>query len=97
MLLEHTKKAMRKMNREPDFWKDIYSKAKPADLETLNLPMNFLELSIEQKRAIESVFYPDDYEEQKSEAVDAAKEAIRVLKSAVWEIESAINQLEEIV
>lgn len=82
------------MNRELDFWKDTYSKAKDSDLEILGLPRNFIELTVEQKRAIESVFYSGNIFESEEKQKDDFSETIRALRSAVWEIESVIDELE---
>lgn len=45
------------MNSKEYEWKEDYDSSKPSDLEALNLPSNYVQLTIEQKDALDRVFY----------------------------------------
>ena len=89
-------KNSKKVKIDEFFWKEFYSKAKPSDLELLNLPSNFVQLTTEQKYAIESIFYPTGFEDILS-GTDDIQYAIRNLQSAVNDIEQTISELNSLV
>lgn len=70
-------------------WKEDYDSSKLSDLETLNLPSNYLLLTQEQKDAIDRVFYSKQEDIKRS-----YRDIINNLHSAISEIENSIYDLE---
>lgn len=68
-------------------WKEQYDSAKTSDLETLKLPSNYAQLTIEQKEAINTIFYSVQEE-------DSHEIVIQNLRRAISEIEDSIYDLE---
>jgi len=74
-------------------WKEDYDSSKLSDLEALNLPPNYVQLTIEQKDALDRVFYRY-HNRQKDELKESYEVIIHNLKSAIREIEDSIYDLE---